>query len=247
MTISGGISAVLLAYHEEKVIEQNIKTVMEQLEALSTSVEVIVVGYEGAKDRTNVIVEELANKDSRIRLVIQKKTEKGYGRAFAIGVKAARLEWIFQTDADGQYDFACIPNLFNEVINTPIPDVVHGFRAPRKDPIERLVFAFLYNFALRRLYSLPIKDVDSAFKIIRKSKLDQIELKSLSGFAVAECIVKLQRLGCLFRQIPIIHLPRTEGEALSEKGIKNPFGLQIPNRQLVFETLNEMWRFRFKA
>lgn len=240
-----GISAVLLAYHEEAVIRANVLAVQQHLEKVSEKHEVIVVGYEGCKDNTNNIVDSMSKEDPRIRLVIQRVTEKGYGRAFKIGVEAARLDWVFQTDADGQYDISCLTGLVAQLQHaTSQVDVVHGYRSPRQDPLERLFFAFCYNLALRFIYSIPLRDVDSAFKLIRRSYLEKVQIVSLSGFAVAEAMIRIIGLGAKTTQIPIVHLPRVAGEALSEKGIKNPFGLQLPNLKLVTETLGEMWQLR---
>lgn len=236
------VSGVLLAYHEEDVIENSIRNLQNILGQITDKHEVIIVGYEGCKDRTNEIVKQISLKDTRIKLVIQSTKEKGYGRAFSLGIKAATCDWIFQTDADGQYEIKDLLKLA-ALVDDKV-DVIHGYRQKRNDPIERIIMAFCYNLALRLLFWLPIRDVDSAFKLIRRSAIKDIFLKSLSGFSVAELIIRLQRAKATFKQIPITHLPRLAGEALSEKGIKNPFNLQIPNMNLISGTLGEMFLFR---
>lgn len=237
------LSGVLLAYHEEEEIEKSIKDLQGVMSALAERSEVIVVGYEGCKDRTNEIVSKLSQQDPSVKLVIQKTSEKGYGRAFYLGIKAAQHEWVFQTDADGQYDLTDLRKLVDLVDEDTV--LVHGYRKKRNDPFERILMANCYNMALRMLYRVPLRDVDSAFKLIRTSSAQAHALKSISGFSVAELIIRLDCAGSKFNQIPIKHLPRKAGEALSEKGVKNPFNLQIPNLNLISGTLGEMIKFRF--
>lgn len=105
--------------------------------------------------------------------------------------------------------------------------------------------AFCYNSALKALYFIGLRDVDSAFKLIRREALRDVKLESKSGFCVAEMVIQLKRAKSKMVQMPITHLPRTHGEALAEKGIDNPLGLQLPNPTLVFGTLGEMFRYRF--
>ncbi|NBW98593.1 glycosyltransferase family 2 protein [bacterium] len=237
------LSGVLLAYHEEGVIEKSIRALQAVMEQVAEKSEVIVVGYEGCKDSTNEIVKKIACHNPDVKLVIQKTSEKGYGRAFYLGIRAASNEWVFQTDADGQYQIEDLKRLV--ALADENTDLIHGYRKKRNDPFERVVMAFCYNMALKLLFWIPIRDVDSAFKLMRASKVQALPVKSLSGFSVAELIIRLKRCGSRFRQIDITHLPRTEGEALSEKGVKNPFNLQIPNLNLVSGTLGEMIKFRF--
>lgn len=238
------ISGVLLAYHEEAIVAETVARLQEQLEKLTGDWEIVVVGYAGCRDRTNEIVTELGRREPRIRLVLQPVEEKGYGRAFSLGLAAATKEWIFQSDADGQYDLSQLPAL----LELAADDVafVHGYRAPRKDPFERTVFAFFYNCALKCLYAIPVRDADSAFKLMRRSAIADLPLSARSGFCIAQMIILLRRKRRRIVQRPVVHLPRRAGEALAEKGTPNPLGLELPSLSLACGTLWEMFRFRFR-
>ena len=241
MTPLSSLSCVLLAYNEEDVIAQSIARVQAVARRCANEHEVIVVGYEGARDRTLEIVRELGAKEPGVRLVVQPRQDKGYGRALVLGLRATRMDWVFQSDADGQYDFGDLAKLVE--LAAPGVMLVHGHRAPRRDSAERLLFASLYNLALKAIYRLPVRDVDSAFKLIRGDVARATPIDSQTGFAVTELVMRLWSAGEV-RQIGVTHLPRETGEALSDKGIRNPFGLQLPNVQLVRETLTEMVAMR---
>jgi glycosyltransferase involved in cell wall biosynthesis len=237
------LSCILLAYNEEDVIAQSLARLEAAAKQVAQQYELIVVGYEGARDRTNDIVRDLAVHNSRIRLVIQKREESGYGRAMMLGIRTSRMQWIFQSDADGQYDFAELNQLVARISD---PDVVfvHGYRQPRRDSVERLLFAFLYNTAIQIIYHAPVRDIDSAFKLMRGDLARAVPIRSLTGFAVTELIMRIYRRGGKVVQMRVTHLPRVTGEALSDKGVANPLGLQLPKFRLVRETLGEMMAMR---
>lgn len=235
------LSCLLLAYHEEEIIAQSVQRVQAAARAVADAHEVIVVGYEAARDRTLDVVRELAARDATVRLVVQPRAEKGYGRALALGLLASRMAWVFQSDGDGQYDFAELAKLAE--LAAPDVALVHGYRAPRRDAVERLLFAALYNGALRLLHRMPVRDVDSAFKLIRGDVARAAPLAARTGFAVSELVLRAAAAGRI-RQLGVTHLPRATGEALADKGIANPLGLQLPDVALVRDTLTEMVRMR---
>jgi len=234
------VSCVLLAYNEEKIIEKTIQNALLAMDRFAVESEVIVVGFEGCSDRTNELVVAFAQHSPRVRLVLQPKTSPGYGKALWIGLCAAKNEWIFQSDSDGQYDFNELEKLLPITKESGV-GLVHGYREKRNDPFERVIMAGIYNFALRRLFGIRLRDVDSAFKLILRDALKGVSLDSSSGFGIMELLLKIRRKGYQFRQLPVRHLARVEGEALADKGQKNPFGFQLPNFKLVKGTLTEMW------
>ena len=237
------LSIVLLAYNEEALIAETVEHAARSAAELAEAHEIVVVGFEGCTDRTNAIVLELADADPRVRLVLQKRQERGYGRALYLGIQSTRYDWILQSDADGQYDFADLPRLIPHTFD-PAVALIHGYRAPRRDPRERLVMVAAYNLALRLLYRVPLRDIDSAFKLMRGSVVRALPIRSPSGFGITELVIRLMRDRHRMVQLPVRHLPRAAGAALSEKGVANPFGMGLPNLKLINGTLGEMFRMR---
>jgi dolichol-phosphate mannosyltransferase len=237
------LSVVLLAYNEEDLIASTVESAERYASQSAEEHEIVVVGFAGCTDRTNAIVRELAQGNPRLRLVLQERHERGYGRALHLGIQNARCDWILQSDADGQYDFAELSKLLPHTAE-PMVALIHGYRAPRRDPRERLVMAAAYNLALRALYRIPLRDVDSAFKLMRGSVVRALPIHSLSGFGIAELVLRLLKAHHRVVQVPVRHLPRAGGAALADKGTTNPFGLELPNLKLVQGTLGEMFRMR---
>ena len=237
------LSVVLLAYNEEDLIASTIRDAARSAAEAADTYEIVVVGYAGSTDGTNALVTELSKSDPRIRLVLQERHERGYGRALYLGIQNARHEWILQSDADGQYDFTDLPNLLPHTSDPRIA-LIHGYRAPRRDPKERLVMATAYNVALKLLYRIPLRDVDSAFKLMRGDVVRALTIQSRSGFGIAELVMRLVQANHHIVQLPIHHLPRAGGAALADKGTANPFGLELPNFKLIRGTLAEMVKMR---
>ena len=76
--------------------------------------EVIVVN-DGSDDNTGQVLEELrAQHGARLRVVTHPRN-RGYGGALRSGFAAARKEFVFYTDGDGQYDVGELPLLLERV------------------------------------------------------------------------------------------------------------------------------------
>jgi hypothetical protein len=58
-----------------------------------------------------------------------------------------------------------------------------------------------------------VRDVDCDFRLIRRKRMQQIELVSASGAICVELIAKLQRAGCRFSEVGVNHFPRTHGRS----------------------------------
>jgi glycosyltransferase involved in cell wall biosynthesis len=171
--------------------------------------EVIVVN-DGSSDRTAEVLDELARALPRLR-VIHHPRNRGYGGALRSGFEHATKDLVFYTDGDGQYDVremaTLVPLMTEEV------DVVNGYKIKRSDDRRRIVLGAIYKFLARLMFSLPIRDVDCDFRLIRREAIQSIELVSTSGVVCTEMIYKLHRAGCRFAETPVHHYPRLHGQS----------------------------------
>jgi glycosyltransferase involved in cell wall biosynthesis len=200
------LSIVLPAHNEEANIARAVQRAGEVASRHCDEHEVIVVD-DGSTDRTASIVESLAAVDSRIQLV-QHEENRGYGGALKSGFLAAKLDLVFFTDADNQFDLDEIAD-FLDLIDSV--DVVAGFRVQRCDPLFRRVIAKAWNYLVRALFYVPVRDIDCAFKLFRREVLDGLELESVGAMVNTELMVKLGRSGYRVVEIGVSHYPRTAG------------------------------------
>jgi glycosyltransferase involved in cell wall biosynthesis len=169
----------------------------------------IIIVDDGSTDRTRQIAEELAEEYKNVRVISHEKN-LGYGAALRTGLAAARMQYVFFTDADLQFDIIELQNL---LIHIPHYEVVIGYRAPRQDPALRLLNARGWNLLNRALFGLRVRDIDCAFKIFKRTLVRICILQSQGAMINAEILVKLKREGVRMKEVPVSHMPRTAGLA----------------------------------
>jgi glycosyltransferase involved in cell wall biosynthesis len=203
-----GVSIVLPAYNEEENLADAVREAIAAAELVSRRQEIVVVD-DGSQDATAELAEALGAMDTRVRLVRHERN-LGYGCAIRSGIAAARMEWVLLTDADLQFELSQL----NEFVpHTTEAQLVVGYRAKRSDPLIRRLNAAGWNAFVHLLFHLPVRDVDAAFKLIRRDALDGLDLISTGAAIDAELLAKASRNGAQIVELPVAHRPRLAGEA----------------------------------
>ena len=205
----GGISVFFPAFNDEKTIGALVSQALDLLPTLTDDYEVVVIN-DGSVDSTQEVLEELARESKHLKLVKHERN-LGYGAALRSGFNYASKELIFYTDGDGQYDVLEMPKLL--LLMTRGCQVVNGYKISRSDAAYRKIAGAIYNRLARLLFSLPIRDVDCDFRLIKRSAIRSIDLTSSGGSVCIELIYKLRRSGCAFAETPVHHYPRAHGHS----------------------------------
>ena len=202
------LSIVLPAYNESENIIETIKESISAAQVCSLEHEIIIVD-DGSKDETVSIVRSLVATNNRIRL-IENEVNRGYGTTVWRGITEAKHEYVFFTDADGQFNLKELTDF------TPFSkeyDAIIGYRKVRSDPFHRKLNAFGWNSLIRLLFGLKVKDIDCAFKLIKREALIDLPIMTGSAMTVAEILIRLHHRGVVFKELPVTHLPRINGTA----------------------------------
>jgi hypothetical protein len=77
----------------------------------------------------------------------------------------------------------------------------------------RAAMGNVYNWTVRGLYKINIRDVDCDFRLIRRTVLDQIQLHSNSGSICIELVKKIQNISGHFDEVGVHHYPRAHGRS----------------------------------
>lgn len=202
-----GLSIVLPCFNEQDNVADAIRYAAAAGAASAERYEVIVVN-DGSTDATAERAAAFAAEDERVRLVVH-AVNRGYGDALRSGLAAARMPWIFLTDADLQFDLRELERFLPLAAGA---DLLVGRRAQRSDPIGRRVSADMWNWLVRRLFAIPVSDVDCAFKLMRTELLDGVELTSHGAMISTELVVKLLARGARLEELDVAHRPRVAGE-----------------------------------
>ncbi len=214
LTSQSSLTVFFPAFNEEGNIRGTVESAVTALnESPYIGTYEILVIDDASTDHTRAIVTELAKIHPQVRCISHSHNH-GYGAALKTGFKHARMDYVFFTDADMQFDITELRHLLEHLNRF---DVVIGYRAPRRDPFIRLVNAWGWNFLNRILFGLRVHDIDCAFKLFKRDLLQSIQLRSQGAMISAELLIRLTRYGVKIKEVPVSHFPRTAGTPTGAK------------------------------
>jgi glycosyltransferase involved in cell wall biosynthesis len=200
------ISAVMPAFNEEANLEQSVGRMVAALTARARAFEVIVVD-DGSRDGTAAVLERLKAVHPSLR-VVRHPVNRGYGAALRSGFAAVHYPWVFLMDADNQFDPADVAVLLAAAADA---DIVAGYRKQRRDPLPRRLNAWAFFTLVTILFGRLARDVNCAFKLMRRDLLARMDLHSEGALINAEVLVLARQLHARVVEVPIQHYPRTSG------------------------------------
>lgn len=215
------ISIFFPCYNDKGTIATMVLEAKRVAQQLTDDFEIIVID-DGSTDGSRDLLLQLQHTVSQLKLVFH-DSNKGYGGALRSGFAAATKDLVFYTDGDAQYDVKELPLLFEKLTNDI--DVVNGYKIKRADPLHRIIVGSLYQYGMRWVFWMPIKDPDCDFRLIRRKVFDNVELKSNTGTITIELVKKIQNAGFRFAEIGVSHHFRIYGTS------------QFFNFKRVFKTL----------
>ena len=162
---------------------------------------------DGSMDGSFGVLEELAGRDPRIK-VIRLRRNFGQTAALQAGIDWSSGEMLATMDGDLQNDPADIPRLIEKLGEGY--DAVMGLRAKRQDNfVIRKLPSWAANWLIRKATSTPIKDLGCTLRVIRREWAETLPLYGEMHRYVA---VLLQQSGARLAQVPVQHHPRTAGK-----------------------------------
>jgi len=201
------VSAVLPAFNEESNLTACVGRVVRALQANTSQHEVIVVD-DGSRDGTAAVLKGLEGSMPTLRVVTH-AANRGYGAALRSGFDAARYEWIFMMDADNQFDPEELARLLGR---SGEADVVAGYRRRRRDPLVRRLNALAFFTLVRLLFGRLVRDVNCAFKLMRRDLVRQLDLQSSGALINTELLVKARQRDARIVEVAVEHYPRESGK-----------------------------------
>ncbi|MEO2083416.1 MAG: glycosyltransferase family 2 protein [Desulfurobacteriaceae bacterium] len=211
------VSVVIPLYNEEESVPILYQRLKEVLEKIPYDYEIIFVD-DGSSDRTGEILEEIAEKDRKVKL-IQFARNFGQTAAMAAGMDYATGDIIITMDGDLQNDPEDIPKLLEKIEEGY--DLVSGWRKNRKDAaVSRKLPSKIANWLIGKLTGVKIHDYGCTLKAYRSDVIKRVRLYGeLHRFipALASTVTSVDRIV----EIPVKHHPRIYGK--SKYGINRTF------------------------
>jgi glycosyltransferase involved in cell wall biosynthesis len=216
MAFFGSLTVFLPAWNEEANLRQAVAAARETCDDLVEDGEIedyeVLVIDDASTDATPVIARELADADKRIRVIRHEQNRK-LGGCLKTGFGSARGDIILYTDADLPCDLAELRKACR-LLRIYGADVVSAYRHDRTgEGTVRAVYSFVYNWLVRLLFGVWIRDVNFAFKLCRRSVFDHVCLASEGSFIDAELLVRCHLLGYRIIQFGVDYFPRWEGRS----------------------------------
>lgn len=171
----------------------------------------IVAVDDGSVDGTPELLTAAADRDLRIRVVTH-PVNRGLGGAVRSGLAAATGDLLLYTDADMPCDIAADLPRAIRLSAVYRADVVAAYRRNRAgEGPRRAVYSAAYNALARSVFRLPARDVNFAFKLVRRRVLERLDLRSEGSFIDVELLAQAHAAGFKIVQFGTDYLPRTRG------------------------------------
>jgi glycosyltransferase involved in cell wall biosynthesis len=202
-----GLTIVLPCFNEAGNVAEAIRSATAAATRCAAEHQIVVVD-DGSSDETAAVAARAAQRDGRVHLVVHARNQ-GYGDAVRSGIAAATMPWILLTDADLQFE---LDELEHFLPLTGQADLVVGRRIARRDPLNRRLNANAWNWLVRRTFGVPVRDVDCAFKLVRRDLVQNLDLRATGAMISTELLIRSLAAGARLEQLGVHHRPRISGE-----------------------------------
>lgn len=221
------LSVFFPAYYDEGNIEKVTTKAVKVLEELKLKDYEVFIIEDCSPDNTAAVADELAARYPKVWVKHHEKN-MGYGATLKDGFTSAKMDYVFYTDGDNQFD---MEELKKFVAVLPFTDMVVGYRKKKQYSLYRKFTSLCYNYLLKLLFGLDYWDIDCAFKLMPTKLFKEIEIKSVDAFIDAEIMLKAHLKGYKSIEMGVTHLPRLDGVSTAARP------------SVIFRTFGEIYDF----
>jgi glycosyltransferase involved in cell wall biosynthesis len=210
------LSVFFPMWNEQDYVERAVSAARDQCELMIVDgaiedYELIVVD-DASTDATPAIADRLAAEDPHVR-VVHHPVNRKLGGSMKTGFAAATGDVVLYSDADLPFDMAEVSKAVRLMAYYQA-DVVSAFRFDRTgEGAMRVVYTMVYNFLIKRMFGVRMRDINFAFKLCRTRIFEHVTLRSEGSFIDAELIIRAKKLGYDVVQFGVDYFPRTRGES----------------------------------
>lgn len=206
------LSVVMPVYNEYATIETIVERVMQA--EVPVDMELVIVD-DCSTDGTRDKVTELAEKHPGRIVTCFHEQNGGKGAALATGFDAAEGDIVLVQDADLEYDPREYGRLLEPIL-TAGADVVYGSRFLGGPHRVHMFWHYMGNkfltLAGNVLYNINLTDMETCYKVFRRSVLQQIKLRSRKFDVEPELTAKVCKLKSVIYEVPISYYGRGYAE-----------------------------------
>jgi dolichol-phosphate mannosyltransferase len=200
------VSVILPVVNESDNLRQLLPRLKDVMEREGVSFEIIVVDG-GSTDATLQTATALG-----ARGVAERRC--GYAGALETGFAEAHGDYLITLDADLSHEPAFAAKLWRTRSEA---DIVIASRYIRGGAAYagtmRVWLSRLLNLWMRRVLSMPVRDLSSGFRLYRREVLKDINLVGRNFEVIEELLVKAYALGYRLCEVPFTYFPRESGRS----------------------------------
>ena len=201
------LSIIIPCFNEKEFVRELIDRVNN---APITNKEIILIDDDSTDGTKEIIKNEI---EQKVTKVIYHDKNMGKGAALRSGFKEAKGDIVIVQDADLEYDPGEYEKLIKPILDGRA-DVVYGSRFVGSGEHRVLYFWHMIGNKLLTLFSnictnLNLTDMETCYKVFKKSILDEISLQE-DGFGCdPEITAKIAKLKCRIYEVGISYSGRT--------------------------------------
>lgn len=252
------ISIIIPACNEERIIQKTLEHYTNYVKKSFTNPEILVI-VNGSSDKTSEIVKNFSQTEP---IIIYKDYKEGIGKGGALmqGLKLAQGDLIGYVDADMAFpseEFHKLVTFVNQGNDCACASRwIKGAKPLKKPPLKREIASKGFNFLIRTMFFMSIKDTQSGCKVFKKHIIKQA-LPHIGASRWAfdiDLLYNIHKRGFKIKEVPIIWNDDFDSKI---NLIKDPFEMFLTIIRLriahskfkklitLYESLPEKLRFKY--
>ncbi len=156
---------------------------------------------------------------------VVREQRRGYGSAYLAGLRAAGGRFILMGDGDGTYDFGELERflaLARDGADIVLGSRIRGSILPGAMPWHhRWIGNPLLTGILNLLYRAGVSDAHCGLRMVRRSALPALGLRTPGMEFASEMVIKASRVGLRISEAPIVYRPRPDGSTSKLNSIRD--------------------------
>ncbi len=201
-----GVSVVVPIYNEIELCDRAVRTIHAFLLHNHIPFEILLI-ESGSTDGSGAVCDSLGADLPNVH-VVHEGQRNGMGAALQIGYAMARMDLVWLVTVDLPFHLETLLKAIPLIQNH---DCVLSYRSGDSRSPMRRIQSWVYSALTRKLLKLPMRSVNSAFKLFRREFVQSLPLVSKGWFLDTELLYWVARRGLRYAEIPVDVLDRSAG------------------------------------
>lgn len=206
------VSIILPVHNQADHIGDIVQGYVDALSGFVQQYELILV-LNACTDNSITVCQELANKNSNIRIV--QTSEGGWGKAVKLGLKEAKGEIVCYTNSARTSADVLRSHLEYSLVN---PNVVVKANRKIRESLRRRLGSLLYNLECRMLFDSPVWDINGTPKVFPRKYTPLLNLSREDDLIDAEFVALCRKHDYPMLEVPVLSTRRHGGKSTTNYG-----------------------------